>query len=231
MCPTQCSRYQRRFAYTSPLNSARCGIPLTPIFGTAGRLTIICRNFVSITADVFRRRTARRIGKTGFTSRVRKWRTRWTPCLIARANGCGAGVSAEGELERVVNAALNRFFQDTHRWISDAFAADVRVGIDALLVVPESAAVSGFEGLKADPGNELQRNPRLTLTCPASGFYGPPNRAELTDYFVSISPMNWRISRRTSSTCFCPLIALPVISANRAPGISRASTCPYSKGC
>ena len=152
MCPTQCSRYQRRFAYTSPLNSARCGIPLTPIFGTAGRLTIICRNFVSITADVFRRRTARRIGKTGFTSRVRKWRTRWTPCLIARANGCGAGVSAEGELERVVNAALNRFFQDTHRWISDAFAADVRVGIDALLVVPESAAVSGFEGLKADPG-------------------------------------------------------------------------------
>ena len=42
---------------------------------------------------------------------------------------------------------------------------------------------------------------------------------ELTDYLESISPMNRRISRRTSSTCFCPLIALPVISANRAPGI------------
>jgi hypothetical protein len=40
-------------------------------------------------------------------------------------------------------------------------------------------------------------------------FCGLPNRAELTDYFVSISPMNWRISCRTSSACFCPLIALP----------------------
>ena len=59
---------------------------------------------------------------------------------------------AEGELERVVNAALNGFFQDIHRWISDALAPDVHAGIDALLVVPESAAVSGFEGLKADPG-------------------------------------------------------------------------------
>ena len=59
---------------------------------------------------------------------------------------------AEGELERVVNAALNGFFQDIHRWISDALAPDVRDDIDALLVVPESAAVSGFEGLKADPG-------------------------------------------------------------------------------
>src|SRR6516162_2988920 len=33
-----------------------------------------------------------------------------------------------------------------------ALAPDVRAGIDALLVVPESAAVSGFEGLKADTG-------------------------------------------------------------------------------
>jgi Domain of unknown function (DUF4158) len=59
---------------------------------------------------------------------------------------------AEGELERVVNAALNGFFQDMYRRISDALAPDVRAGIDALLAVPESAAVSGFEGLKADPG-------------------------------------------------------------------------------
>jgi hypothetical protein len=55
---------------------------------------------------------------------------------------------AEGELERVVNAALNGFFQDIHRWISDALALDVRADIDALLVVPESAAVSGFEGFE-----------------------------------------------------------------------------------
>ena len=59
---------------------------------------------------------------------------------------------AEGELERVVNAALNGFFQDIHRRISDELASDVRAGIDALLVAPELAAVSGFEGLKADPG-------------------------------------------------------------------------------
>ena len=59
---------------------------------------------------------------------------------------------AEGELERVVNAALNGFFQDIYRQISGALAPEARAGIDALLVVPESAAVSGFEGLKADPG-------------------------------------------------------------------------------
>jgi hypothetical protein len=59
---------------------------------------------------------------------------------------------------------------------------------------------------------------------PLCAFYGSQNRDEVTDYLESISPMNRRISRRTSSTCFCPLIALPVISANRAPGISRAST-------
>jgi Domain of unknown function (DUF4158) len=64
---------------------------------------------------------------------------------------------AEGELERVVNAALNGFFQDIHRRISDELASDVRAGIDALLVVPESAAVSGFEGLKADPGKSRRR--------------------------------------------------------------------------
>ena len=59
---------------------------------------------------------------------------------------------AEGELERVVNAALNGFFQDVHRGISDALAAEVQARIDSLLVVPESATVSGFEKLKTDPG-------------------------------------------------------------------------------
>ena len=58
----------------------------------------------------------------------------------------------EGELERVINAALNGFFQDVHQRISDALAAEVRARIDSLLTVPESAAVSGFEKLKTDPG-------------------------------------------------------------------------------
>jgi hypothetical protein len=59
---------------------------------------------------------------------------------------------AEGELDRIINAALNGFFQDVHQRISDALAPDVRACIDSLPVVPESAAVSAFEVLKADPG-------------------------------------------------------------------------------
>jgi hypothetical protein len=59
---------------------------------------------------------------------------------------------AEGALDRIINAALNGFFQDVHQRISDALAPDVRACIDSLLVVPESAAVSAFEVLKADPG-------------------------------------------------------------------------------
>ena len=58
----------------------------------------------------------------------------------------------EGELERVIKAALNGFFQDVHQRISDALAAEVRARIDSLLTAPESAAVSGFEKLKTDPG-------------------------------------------------------------------------------
>ncbi|HEY5705832.1 MAG TPA: hypothetical protein VIS96_09685 [Terrimicrobiaceae bacterium] len=52
---------------------------------------------------------------------------------------------AEGELDRIINAALNGFFQDVHQRISDTLAPDVRACIDSLLVVPESAAVSAFE--------------------------------------------------------------------------------------
>jgi hypothetical protein len=44
---------------------------------------------------------------------------------------------------------LNGFFQDVHQRISDALAPDVRACIDSLLVVPELAAVSAFEVLKA----------------------------------------------------------------------------------
>ncbi len=59
-CPTQCPRYQRRFAHSLPLNSACSGIPPSPILGTAARLTIIWRKFVSTAAGVFRRRKIRR---------------------------------------------------------------------------------------------------------------------------------------------------------------------------
>jgi hypothetical protein len=59
---------------------------------------------------------------------------------------------AEGELQRIVSAALSGFFQDIHRRIAAAIPPDVRVRMDDLLLVPESGVVSGFEKLKADPG-------------------------------------------------------------------------------
>jgi TnpA family transposase len=58
----------------------------------------------------------------------------------------------EGELQRLVNAALNGFFQDIHHRIAEAMPSDVRRRMDQLLVVPESHVISGFEALKADPG-------------------------------------------------------------------------------
>ena len=55
---------------------------------------------------------------------------------------------AEGELERVINAALNGFFQDVHQRICDALAPEVRVCIDSLLVVHESAALAIAQDLR-----------------------------------------------------------------------------------
>jgi hypothetical protein len=59
---------------------------------------------------------------------------------------------AKGELERVVSAALNGFYQDVHRSIADATPSDVRARVDELLKVIEPTTVSVFEQLKSDPG-------------------------------------------------------------------------------
>jgi hypothetical protein len=59
---------------------------------------------------------------------------------------------AEGELQRVVNAALSGFFQDIHRRIAAAIPFNVLSHMDNLLLVSESGVISGFENLKADPG-------------------------------------------------------------------------------
>ena len=59
---------------------------------------------------------------------------------------------AEGELRRVVNAALSAFFQDIHRRIAAEIPLDIRSHMDNLLLVSESGVISGFENLKADPG-------------------------------------------------------------------------------
>jgi TnpA family transposase len=59
---------------------------------------------------------------------------------------------AEGELQRLVHAALHGFFQDIHHRIAEAMPPEVRHRMDQLLVVPESHVVSGFDALKADAG-------------------------------------------------------------------------------
>ena len=72
--------------------AAQLGLPWdsSESYSWHGSSIIIWRKFVSTAAGVFRRGKTRRIWKTGFASRVRKRRTRRTPCLIPRANGCGA---------------------------------------------------------------------------------------------------------------------------------------------
>jgi len=59
---------------------------------------------------------------------------------------------AEGELERVVNAALSGFFQDIHHHIATAIPSAVRQRMDSLLLVPDSKTVSPFETMKTEPG-------------------------------------------------------------------------------
>ena len=66
---------------------------------------------------------------------------------IDRLRSLRVELPAEGELQRLVNSALNSFFQDIQCRICDALAVKVRTRIDALLTVPESAAVSVFEEL------------------------------------------------------------------------------------
>jgi TnpA family transposase len=59
---------------------------------------------------------------------------------------------SEGELRRLVNAALNGFYQDIHRQVAEVLSPEVRTSIDQLLVVSETETISRFERLKTDPG-------------------------------------------------------------------------------
>jgi TnpA family transposase len=97
---------------------------------------------------------------------------------VDRLRSLRVELPAEGELQRLVNSALNGFFQDIQRHICDALAAEVRTRIDALLTVPESAAISGFEELKADPGklgvNNLQVEIRKLTNIRAVGVCAEP---------------------------------------------------------
>jgi TnpA family transposase len=73
-------------------------------------------------------------------------------CACQRLRHLQVELPAEGELQRLVNAALNGFFQDIHHRIAEAMPPEVRHRTDQLLVVPDARVVSGFEHLKADPG-------------------------------------------------------------------------------
>jgi hypothetical protein len=65
---------------------------------------------------------------------------------------------AARELQRMVDAALNRFFQDIHRRIAEAIPADVRHHLDAPLVGPGFGLSSAFEQLKGEPGRPGVKN-------------------------------------------------------------------------
>jgi hypothetical protein len=58
---------------------------------------------------------------------------------------------SEKELRRLVNAALNSFFQDLYHRLSDRLSPTVKGKLDQLLVVAEGETFSGFEKLKTDP--------------------------------------------------------------------------------
>jgi hypothetical protein len=60
---------------------------------------------------------------------------------------------AEPELQRLVNAALNGYFNDLYERVTAPMPEDVRSRMDGLLLVPEEEALSTFELLKADAAN------------------------------------------------------------------------------
>lgn len=107
---------------------------------------------------------------------------------------------AEGELQRVVHAALNGFFQDLHHRLAEALPAGARTAIEGLLIVPETATVSGFEALKAPPGKPGVENFHKELhklaTLRASGvsaelFTGLP--------WKLVQLLKWRAASETAS--------------------------------
>jgi hypothetical protein len=73
-------------------------------------------------------------------------------CACQRLRHLQVELPVEGELQRLVNAALNGFFQDIHQHIVEAMPPEPCRRMDQLLVVPDADVVSGFEHLKADPG-------------------------------------------------------------------------------
>lgn len=58
---------------------------------------------------------------------------------------------AEKGLRRIVDAALNGFFQDIYARVARRLSAGVRETLDRILIVAPEASLSGFDSLKDDP--------------------------------------------------------------------------------
>lgn len=69
----------------------------------------------------------------------------------ARLQSLRIELPSEKELRRIVNAALNGFFQDLYHRVASRLSDPVRAKLDQLLIVAETESFSPFEKLKADP--------------------------------------------------------------------------------
>jgi hypothetical protein len=63
----------------------------------------------------------------------------------------GIELSAEKELQRIVQAALHGFFHEVYHRVSARLSDAVRLALDQLLVVEARDTQAAFDALKAEP--------------------------------------------------------------------------------
>ena len=68
---------------------------------------------------------------------------------IHRLRSLRVELPSEKELIRIVNSALNDFFLNVHRQVTQRLDERIRKNIDQLLIVPESESVSTFDASEA----------------------------------------------------------------------------------
>jgi len=82
-------------------------------------------------------------------------------CALERLRLLRIELPTEKELRRIVNTALNGFFQDVYRHVTEQLSPMVRETLDKLLIVPEGESFSAFDNVKGDPDhagvNSLQK--------------------------------------------------------------------------
>jgi TnpA family transposase len=106
-------------------------------------------------------------------------------CAYARCRALSLELPAEGELRRLVRAALHGFFQDLYARVTARLPAEVLAQLDQLLVVESDAAPSRFDQFKAEPSAPGVKNLQHELTklqtlrglgVPAAAFAGIPEK-------------------------------------------------------